>query len=164
MAVGTPGMSTTTESTRGTGLDRGNWRAGVLGGIVGAAVMGALVVLMDDAVIGVAIPSLYGLAPPQNPGLGLVVHVSHGAVLGVVFAGIVGAAGVDSTGKLIGVGAAWGVVTWAGLAALVMPVWLGAVGSPANPPFPNFAPPSLLWHVVYGVLLGGVYTGVEDRI
>ena len=119
-------MSTTTESTRKTGLDRGNWRAGVLGGIVGAAVMGGLVVLMNDAVIGVAIPSLYGLAPPQNPGLGLVVHVSHGAVLGVVFAGVVGAAGVDSTGKLLGVGAAWGVLTWAVLAALVMPVWLGA--------------------------------------
>ncbi|PSQ35527.1 histidine kinase [Halobacteriales archaeon SW_12_69_24] len=142
-------MSTATESTRKTGLDRGNWRAGVLGGIVGAAVMGGLVVLMNDAVIGVAIPSMYGLAPPQNPGLGLVVHVSHGAVLGVVFAGFVGAAGVDSTGKLIGVGAVWGVLTWAVL---------------ANPPFPNFAPPSLLWHVVYGVLLGGVYAGLEDRI
>jgi hypothetical protein len=164
MAVDTPRMSTTIESTRGTSLERGNWRAGVLGGIVGAAVMGALVVLMNDAVIGVAIPSLYGLAPPQNPGLGLVVHVSHGAVLGVVFAGIVGAASVDSTGKLIGAGAVWGVLTWSVLAAVVMPVWLGAVGSPANPPFPNFAPPSLLWHVVYGVLLGGVYAGVQHRI
>ena len=135
----------------------------MVGGIVGAAVMGALMVLMNDMVIAVAIPSLYTLAPPQNPAAGLFVHVSHGAVLGVVFAGIAGAVGADSTGKLLGLGALWGVVTWAVLAALVMPMWLGAVGSPASPPLPNFAPPSLLWHVIYGLVLGGVYVGLEGR-
>ena len=135
----------------------------MVGGIVGAAAMGALMVLMNDTVIAVAIPSLYALAPPQNPAAGLFVHVSHGAVLGVVFAGVAGAVGADSTGKLLGLGALWGVVTWAVLAALVMPVWLGAVGSPASPPLPNFAPPSLLWHVVYGLVLGGIYVGLEGR-
>ena len=135
----------------------------MVGGIVGAAVMGALMVLMNDTIIAVAIPSLYTLAPPQNPAAGLFVHVSHGAVLGVVFAGIAGAVGADSTGKLLGLGALWGVVTWAVLAALVMPMWLGAVGSPASPPLPNFAPPSLLWHVVYGLVLGGVYVSLEGR-
>ena len=135
----------------------------MVGGIVGAAVMSALMILMNDMVIAVAIPSLYTLAPPQNPAAGLFVHVSHGAVLGVAFAGIAGAVGADSTGKLLGLGALWGVVTWAVLAALVMPMWLGAVGSPASPPLPNFAPPSLLWHVVYGLVLGGVYVGLEGR-
>jgi len=70
---------------------------------------------------------------------------------------------VDSTGKLVGAGAVWGVVTWVVLAALLMPVWLSVVGSPASPPFPNFAPPSLLWHLVYGVALGGVYAATADR-
>ncbi|PSQ42364.1 histidine kinase [Halobacteriales archaeon SW_5_68_122] len=153
----------TAENARATGTASGSWEAGTVGGIVGAAVMGALIVLMNEAVIAVAIPSLYTLAPPQNPAAGLFVHVSHGAVLGVVFAGIAGAVGADSTGKLLGLGALWGVVTWVVLAALVMPVWLGAVGSPASPPLPNFAPPSLLWHVVYGVVLGGVYAGLADR-
>ena len=156
-------MSTTTENARPTGIAGGSWEAGVVGGIVGAAVMGALILLMNEAVIAVAIPSLYALAPPQNPAAGLFVHVSHGAVLGVVFAGIAGAVGADSTGELLGLGALWGVVTWVVLAALVMPMWLGAVGSPASPPLPNFAPPSLLWHVVYGVVLGGVYAGLADR-
>jgi hypothetical protein len=156
-------MSTTTENARPTGTAGSSWEAGMVGGIVGAAVMGALIVLMNDAVIAVAIPSLYTLAPPQNAAAGLFVHVSHGAVLGVAFAGIAGAVGADSTGKLLGLGALWGVVTWAVLAALVMPVWLGAVGSPASPPLPNFAPPSLLWHVVYGLVLGGVYVGLEGR-
>ena len=158
------GMSTTTETIGDTGELDGNHRAGILGGILGALAMGGLVLAMSPPVLAVAIPSLYGLAPPPNPGLGMVVHVSHGAVLGVVFAGVVGALGIESTGKRVGLGVAWGVATWIGLAALVMPVWLSVVGSPASPPFPNFAPPSLLWHVVYGVVLGGVYAVTADRV
>jgi hypothetical protein len=157
-------MSTTTETVGDTGELSGNWQAGVLGGIVGALAMGALVLAMNAPTLAVAIPSLYGLAPPPNPGLGMAVHVSHGAVLGVVFAALVGTLDVEDTARRIGLGVAWGVATWVGLAALLMPVWLSAVGSPASPPFPNFAPPSLLWHVVYGGVLGGVYAVTADRL
>lgn len=157
-------MSTTTATDHTTGSVSGDWRAGTAGGIVGGLAMGALVIAMNAATLAVAIPSLYGLAPPPAPGVGLVVHVSHGAVLGVAFAGIVAALGIDSDAWVVGLGLGWGVATWAVLAALVMPVWLGAVGSPANPPVPNFAPPSLLWHLVYGVVLGGVYTAAVDRL
>ncbi|MFB6220100.1 MAG: DUF6789 family protein [Halolamina sp.] len=156
-------MSTATGTADVEGIENGDWKAGVVGGILGAAVMGALVLAMNKAVIAVAIPSLYTLAPPPNPAAGLFVHISHGAVLGVVFAAIVGAVAPESTGKTVGIGAAWGAVAWAVLAGLVMPLWLSAVGSPASPPFPNFAPPSLLWHVVYGVVLGGVYDAVEGK-
>lgn len=126
--------------------------------------MGALVAAMNRPTVAVAIPSLYALAPPPSPGVGLVVHVSHGAVLGVVYAGLAGAFGLDSTGKRLGLGLVWGVGTWVGLAALLMPLWLSAVGSPASPPFPNFALPSLLWHVVYGLVVGGVYVATGDRL
>jgi hypothetical protein len=126
--------------------------------------MGALVVAMNVGTIAVAIPSLYTLAPPANPGIGLFVHVSHGAVLGVVFAGIVGALGLGSARQLVGLGVVWGILTWAVLAALLMPAWLNVVGSPASPPLPNFALPSLLWHAVYGLVLGGVYAGTVDRL
>ena len=156
-------MSTTTETVDGTGELSGNWQAGVLGGIAGALVMGGLVLGMNPPVLVVAIPSLYGLAPPPNPGVGMAVHVSHGAVLGVAFAALVGASGIESAGKRVGLGIGWGVVTWVGLAALLMPVWLSVVGSPASPPFPHFAPPSLLWHAVYGAVLGGVYAVTADR-
>ena len=142
----------------------GNWKAGVVGGIVGATLMGALVLVMNTPTLAVAIPSLYTLAPPANPGIGLAVHLSHGAVLGVVFAELVDTFEIDSTVSQIGAGVGWGVVTWIVLAALVMPIWLGAVGSPASPPMPNFAPPSLLWHAVYGAVLGGVYAAVDDWI
>jgi hypothetical protein len=151
-------MSTETVETGQTLTTDLNWKAGVVGGIAGGLAMGALIALMNAPTIAVAIPSLYMLAPPPSLPTGFAVHLFHGAVLGVVFAGIAGALDVESPGKIVGLGVAWGVVTWVLLAALLMPVWLGAVGSPASPPFPNFATPSLLWHVVYGVVLGGVYT------
>ncbi|MFY4814023.1 DUF6789 family protein [Haloarcula sp. AONF1] len=157
-------MSTTTETTQTYDISTGNWRAGVLGGVAGSAVMGALILAMNPPTLAVAIPSLYGLAPPPSSGAGLVVHLSHGAVLGVLFAGLASLLQLESSGKLLGLGVGWGVLTWAVFAALVMPVWLSVVGSPASPPFPNFAPPSLLWHVVYGVVLGGVYAATADRI
>lgn len=157
-------MSTTTETERPEGTVQGNWIAGVVGGVAGAAVMTGLIFAMNDAVLAVAIPALYGLAPPASAGAGAAVHLFHGAVLGVVFAAIAGALDAESTGSLVGLGVAWGVVTWVVLAALVMPLWLSAVGFPNAPPFPNFALPSLLWHGVYGLVLGGAYAGLQDRI
>jgi hypothetical protein len=154
----------TTSATRRPEVSSGNWKAGVVGGLTGALVMGVLVIAMNTPTIAVAIPSLYALAPPPSPGLGLFVHLSHGAVLGVVFAALAGALDLDSTGTVVGLGLAWGVATWIGLAALLMPVWLRAIGSPASPPFPNFAVPSLLWHVVYGLVLGGVYAATDEAL
>ncbi|WP_136591525.1 DUF6789 family protein [Salinigranum halophilum] len=139
-----------------------NWQAGIVGGIAGGIVMGALMLAMNDAVLAVAIPSLYSLAPPPNIPVGLGVHVFHGAALGIIFAGISSTIGLDSSRNRIVLGLAWGIVTWAVLAALLMPVWLSTVGSPASPPFPNFALPSLIWHLVYGLVLGGVYIAAED--
>lgn len=157
-------MATATETASEPGVENGNWKAGVVAGILGALAMGILVLLMNKATLAVAIPSMYGLAPPASVGAGLFVHLSHGAVLGVVFAAIVAAVTPDSTGKVVGLGAAWGIVTWIVLAGLVMPIWLSAVGSPANPPFPNFAIPSLLWHLVYGIVLGAVYPAVDGKV
>jgi len=157
-------MSTATEAAAEGSHANDSWQAGVVGGILGALAMGALVVAMNEPTIAVAIPSLYALAPPPSGAAGLFVHAAHGAVLGVVFAAIVGALDLDSPGEQVGAGVAWGVLTWAVLAALVMPLWLDAVGSPASPPFPNFAVPSLLWHAVYGLVLGGVYAGTVDRL
>lgn len=160
-------MSTTTTTATTSDLGgepTGNWKAGVVGGIVGSVVMGALVLLMSPPTLAVAIPSLYTLAPPASPGAGLFVHISHGAVLGVGFAALARGFDVQSNRALVGLGLAWGVVTWVLLAALLMPVWLSVVGSPANPPFPNFAVPSLVWHVVYGLVLAGVYTATKDLL
>lgn len=155
-----------TETGQPVGIAQGTieWRAGAIGGAIGALAMGGFITAMSAPVLAVAIPSLYFLAPPPSLPIGFGVHVFHGIVLGVVFAGIASAVEIDSPGTTVGLGIAWGVVTWIALAGLLMPVWLGAVGSPASPPFPNFAMPSLLWHVVYGLVLGVTFVAIRDRL
>ena len=152
-------QQTRTSGATGTSLetDTGSWVSGLVGGLAGGAVMGLMITVMMTPVIEGAIPGLYDL----SGGLaGWVVHMSHSAVLGVVFAAIMSGLGRFSgnVGATIGIGAVYGVVLWTVLAALVMPVWLAALGFPAAPPFPNFAlPGSLPAHVVYGVVLGAIY-------
>lgn len=152
-------MSVQTDTTADAGIELADWQAGVAGGVLGAALMAVAISLMNPPTLTKAIPALYGL---QGGVAGWIVHLSHGAVLGV---GYVALADRDPlTGSLagyVGAGAAWGVATWATLAALVMPVWLGTVGFPAAPPLPNFAVPSLLWHLVYGVALGLAYPAIR---
>jgi hypothetical protein len=133
-------------------------QAGVVAGLVGGFVMGIMLTMQMTPVIENAIPALWGL----SGGLaGWVVHMSNSAVLGVVFAAIASAGALreyaDSTGTSTALGIAYGVVLWVVLAAIVMPIWLDAVGFPMAPAVPNFNPMSLVGHVVYGAVLGAVY-------
>jgi hypothetical protein len=153
-------QETQTSGATGTSLETGtgSWISGMIGGLTGGALMGVMISVLLTPVIQGAIPAMYGL----SGGLaGWIVHMSHSAILGVVFAAIMGA-GLgrfsDSVGATTAIGAVYGIVLWAVLAALVMPIWLAAVGFPGAPPFPNFAlPGSLPAHVVYGAVLGAVY-------
>ncbi|EMA55077.1 MULTISPECIES: hypothetical protein [Halococcus] len=150
-----------TATTTSTGL--ADWQAGIVGGLVGGAAMGAMITMMMQPVIEVAIPALYALAPPPNGLAGWVVHMAHSAILGVVFAAVATGTGVGrGVGRSAVVGLVYGVVLWVVLAAVVMPLWLGAVGFAGAPPFPNFAlPGSLPGHAVYGLLLGVVYAALR---
>jgi hypothetical protein len=149
-------MSTETATAVDTGIELGDWQAGVVGGILGAAVMAIAVSAMNPPTLMGGIPGLYTLSGGIA---GWVVHLSHGAILGVVYAAIVEAdvVSVDSVGKYLGAGIVWGIITWGLLAAIVMPIWLSAVGFPQAPPLPNFAIPSLIWHLLYGIVLGIIY-------
>ncbi|KAB1192853.1 histidine kinase [Haloferax sp. MBLA0076] len=135
-----------------------SWQAGVAAGALAAVVMGAMMVVQMRPVLEVAIPSMYAL---MGGAAGFTIHVAHGAILGVVFAGLAGYVGLDSTAKSFGAGVVYGVVLWAILAVLVMPVWLSVVGSPANPPLPNVNVTSLVGHVVYGGVIGIAYPTLE---
>lgn len=153
-------MSIQTDTVSELGIHLAAWQAGVVSGIVGAGVMAVLMALMAPPVLAAAIPALYGVAGGVA---GVATHLSHGALLGVAFAALSdgGVFGRPTVGRTVGAGLLWGVVTWALLAALVMPVWLSTVGFAGAPEFPNFAVPSLLWHAVYGLTLGVVYAATR---
>jgi uncharacterized membrane protein YagU involved in acid resistance len=154
-------MSSQTATSAVTATEQGVWKGGVVAGVAGGALMGVLLSVLMTPVIQGAIPSMYGLS---GGAAGWVVHMSHSAILGVVFAGVAGLLPqyTDTTLKTVLAGAVYGIVLWVVLAAFVMPVWLSAVGSPANPPLPNFNPMSLVGHLVYGIVLGAIYPAVES--
>jgi len=153
-------MATKTSTQTALVADLADWKAGVIGGLGGGVVFGILMSMMMPDIIGGAIPGLYGFSGGVA---GWTIHMAHSAVLGVVFAGLVRVAPqyTNTLGKSLGAGIVYGIVLWAILGAVVMPLWVGAV-LPANPPVPNINPMSLMGHVVYGGLLGVLYAAFTD--
>lgn len=144
------------------GVEGKEWQAGVVGGLFGGALMGVMLSVMMTPVIENAIPALWGLSGGVA---GWIIHMSNAAILGIVFAAIAKALPQysSSVGQSTALGAVYGVVLWVALAALVMPVWLGAVGFAGAPPLPNFNPMSLVAHLVYGIALGATYPLILNR-
>ena len=156
-------MSTETTTTTANASESlpGNWKAGVAGGLAGGLVFGAMMTAMMTNIMEMAIPVMYGIGTPSGAA-GWVIHMGHSAVLGVVFAALVGVAGLSGASgqKQVGAGIAYGLVLWIVLATFVMPAWVGAAG-PMNPPVPDINPMSAVGHAVYGAILGGVYYALE---
>ncbi|WP_090383851.1 DUF6789 family protein [Natronobacterium texcoconense] len=142
---------------RGTVLEP--WQAGTVGGIVAAIAFGILMSIQTPAVLEMGIPAMYGL---EGGLVGWTIHVAHGAVLGVVFAALVSTTNRDLTPRgTLAAGLVYGLVVWALLAVLVMPVWLSTVGFEMAPAFPNVDTMSLMGHAIYGIVLGAVYVVLE---
>ena len=154
-------MATKTSTRTALVADLDHWKAGVLAGLGGGLVFGILMSIMMPDIIGGAIPGLYGFTGGVA---GWTIHMAHSAVLGVVFAGLADAAPqyTNTLGKSFGAGIAYGIVLWAILGAVVMPIWVGAV-LPMTPPVPTINPMSLVGHVVYGGLLGLLYPVFTSR-
>jgi hypothetical protein len=145
----------------------GGWAAGAVGGFAGGIAFGLLMMYVIPApMLETVVPAMYGIEGPALVA-GWAIHQFHGVVLGLAYVALVRAmpgrlAGParDRTGAL-GLGAAYGVLTTAVLAVLVMPVWLGVVGFAGAPPFPNVSYPgtvlSLIGHVVYAVPVAVAY-------
>jgi hypothetical protein len=147
---------TATQTTARTDSTIATWQAGTVAGIAGGVLMGIMLTVQMTPVIEMAIPAMYGLA-------GWVAHLAHSAILGVAFAAIL--VGADATDRSIGAtalaGGAYGIVLWAVLAVLVMPIWLQTVGFANAPALPNISVMSLVGHVVYGLATGVAFAFVR---
>lgn len=151
--------------------------AGILGGLVGTAAFGALMELLGLPFVRSFVPALLGLE--QQGVVGWAVHLTTGAVLGLLFGLIVSRdvvremlipyedepelGPVDVRARLVGAGLAYGLAVWAVLPMIVLPVWLGYVGGEQLDAVPGSALVSMIAHMVFGLLLGGVYSLVVSR-
>ena len=150
---------------------------GIVGGLVGAVGLGALWWVTAPNLITTSIPAMYGLEETTMGGW--LIHLAHGATLGIVFGLILQTgplaqtlrsevetpvlAGLGIGGRVIATGFVYGIAIWAILPMLVMPLWLGTIGSPDAPLAPDVAIETLIGHVLFGVILGAVYAAIVGR-
>lgn len=154
-------MATETETSVRTGAETNYWRNAAIAALVAGVAMGLLI----QFVMGImpVIGALYGF---DGLVAGWIAHLFHSVVFGLVYAAVVdrptlaGYATRPGTGAVVGAG--YGLVVWLVAAAVVMPLWLSAVGLP-SPGVPNFDPQSLVGHLVFGAILGAVLAALANR-
>lgn len=164
-------MATETQtSTERRGIELDQLAVGAFGGLLGSVLFGLFMqFVMPPPLLEVVIPAMYGVAGPALA-VGWALHLFHGAVLGITYAGLVALTGRQAYATtmpgavVLGVG--YGLLTTVALAVIVMPIWLGALGFPAAPPFPNLAVPgtvlTTVGHLLYAVPLALLYAGLAD--
>ena len=140
------------------------WRYGAVAGLFATVAMSAAIALTDLETLRVAVAGLYG--SEGNLLVGWVAHLLHGALFGVLFAAVLTDAALedltDSPAKCAGTGAVYGLVLAVVGAGIVMPIWLAVVGFGAPPSLPHVTIPLLAWHLVYGVVLGGIFAHLTN--
>lgn len=140
------------------------WRGGAVAGLLASVVMGLGITLMNLPTLQATIAGLYGQAGSLLAGW--LAHLVHGTLFGVLFAFLLADPGLyrltERRWKTLAAGVVFGLVLAVVGAGIIMPIWLGVAGFPTPPSIPNVTGPMLLWHLLYGVVLGGVYPLVEE--
>lgn len=140
------------------------WGHGALAGFVASLAMALVIGLWDATVLRDAIAALY--QQEGNLVVGVLTHVIHGTLFGVLFALILSDPGLyhldEHTGKSVLAGVVYGLALALFGAGIIMPIWLNSLGS-QDLPMPYITGPLLVWHLVYGTVLGLVYTLSFDR-
>lgn len=110
-----------------------------------------------------AIGAMYTLGEPSLT-TGWIAHVFHSAIFGAFFGFIAewrrAANVLENPLGAAGVGALFAVGLWAVNIVFIWPLWLNAVSFQQTIPMPNLAPMPLVGHVIWGLLLGGIFYGI----
>lgn len=140
------------------------WKGGALAGLVATVAMGLAITAMQLPTLQTSIAGLYGFE--GNLAVGWLAHLFHGILFGVIFAAILADPGLFRADERLWtsvlVGIAYGLLLAVVGAGIIMPIWLDAVGFPAAPSIPNLTGALLVWHLIYGLVLGIVFPFVED--
>jgi len=140
------------------------WRGGGVAGLVATAAMGIGITLVELSTLRVVIAGLYGLEGSLVAGW--LAHLAHGTVFGVLFAAVLADPGLHRVTewrwKTTVAGVVYALVLAVVGAGIVMPIWLGAVGFTTPPSIPNVTVPLLVWHLLYGLVLGALFPSVAD--
>ena len=143
--------------------------AGVAGGLAAGAVFGIMMqMMMVPTPDGGGMPIMSMIAMilgSTSVAIGWLYHLFNSAVIGAMFAWMLGTR-VLSYGSGLGWGAAYGFVWWILGGLILMPMLLGM--SPFAPlmmaPMRSVAVGSRIGHLVYGLILGGLYVRIGGLV
>lgn len=142
--------------------------AGVGAGVIAGVVFGVMMqMMMAPTPEGARMPMMAMVAKVVRSDsmlVGWIYHLINSAVIGAIFGGIAGHIG--GYGRGVGWGALYGVFWWVLGGLVLMPVLLGmpAFAPIAMEPMRSVAMGSLVGHLVYGLILGGIYVGFLRRV
>lgn len=139
-------------------------RAGAIAGFVATAITAVVLVVIDPELLTVTIPGLWGLS---GLGAGLVIHLLHGTLFGLVFAVVLADPSLvritDWLWKTVIVGLVYGLVLAVVATGIILPAWLQFLGLGAAPEIPFVTWSLLVWHILYGLVLGVLFPFAERR-
>lgn len=125
-------------------------KAGIWGGLASGAVFGIMMGMMG------MLPMVAMLVGSESSSIGFIVHLVISAIIGALFAILLGRL-IKSAGSGIGWGLLYGAVWWVLGPLLIMPTWLG-MGPQLSVVGMQTALPSLFGHLVYGFVLGLIFS------
>ena len=129
----------------------GSIRRGAIAGVAGGVVFGMMMAMMG------ILPVIAGMVGSSSPVIGFAIHLVISAMIGAGFGVVLGRA-ATSTGRALGAGAGYGIIWWLLGPLTLMPLMTGmGLGSQWNGAAIAHAMPSLMGHVIYGLITGFVY-------
>ncbi len=135
-----------------------NIKNGILGGLAGGAVFGMMMAMMG------MLPMIGAMAGYPSALYGMVVHMAISAVVGAKFALLFGNR-LNSSGRGLGYGLVYGGAWWVLGPLTLMPLFMGmGLGVNWNLQAATQMLPSLMGHLVFGALLGGIYSWLQDDV
>jgi uncharacterized membrane protein YagU involved in acid resistance len=147
---------------------RSRFVAGIVGGLVAGVVFGMMMQMMTaptpDGGQMPVINMIGMIVGSPTAGVGWLYHLFNSAVIGAIFAWVLGAR-TYTYGTGLGWGAAYGFVWWILGGLILMPVFLGmpAFAPIMMPEMRTVAMGSLIGHLIYGLILGAVYVAMTRR-
>ncbi len=135
----------------------GRIRLGTIAGVGGGVVFGMLMAMMG------MLPTIAGMVGSTSAVVGFLIHLIISAIIGAGFGLVFGRAAGSVPGALTA-GAAYGVIWWVLGPLTLMPLMMGmGLGSQWNSAAIANAMPSLMGHVIYGLVTGFIYLKLPYR-
>ncbi len=132
-------------------------KLGAYGGIAGGLIFGAMMGVMG------MLPMIGSMVGQPTAAAGFALHMANSVIIGVGFAIVLGRF-VSGTPSGVGIGLAYGGVWWILGPLTLMPLLMGmGFGVNWNVAAAAAMLPSLVGHLMYGGVLGLVYTWLRRR-